>query len=451
MAASAGAVPEQWPSVDDGVSEMLMGNAEARAATVATTSASKRRAFVSTAPAFVLIVGSVLVFPLCARHDSAHLASAATAAARHHAEAEAIDLGAESTEFAGGWDRLEDFIGQVTARAELLEPQHFAVISQAASARGLQGEGTDSQDVYDDIAEKLNNNITDNTYASPLNESKLLQATCVIDVLYIVSCLGYAINSLYQASASRHSRCPDSSAQGCAVEVTNAISCLSWVAYAISASVSDCPQVLDQKAVCAADIIGMIADVTGIASAATDVGSSCGAVGASDLARESALQNLTAILESGEGRRLKFGKHGLLRRAITEASNSAAPTRSEIKIETGWSIGVCVFDVIMASALLMQMGTTIARATEDCPNPRACAVDMLSILGCASWAATSFAAAASDCDPPLGSVGAECASDVTNIFAQLNFLAAYATSVGHDCNFSVVNESRGDIFVPGPA
>merc|ERR1712187_276417 len=97
------------------------------------------------------------------------------------------------------------------------ERRHFAALSSASQARGLQGKSIDGKDkAYDDLAQQLK----DTAPHEELNKTKLLQATCTIDVLYIVACLGYAIDSLYYASASANSRCPDSSAQGCAVEVT---------------------------------------------------------------------------------------------------------------------------------------------------------------------------------------------------------------------------------------
>lgn len=463
MAAGGGALPDPCAFIGDDVSELLVGSAEARSASASTTSAPSRRMLVFIAPALLFVGVATSALLQCAHHYSGHQASAAKAAARHPVAAEAIELDAASTEAVGGLVRLEDFLDQVTVRAELLERQQIAVLSPAA-ARGLQG------DVDEGLGAYVNQSSI--TQYGALNETKLLQATCVIDVLYIVACLGYAIDSLYAASASMTgSTCgPSSSAQGCAVELTSAISSLSWVAFGISAATVDCPQLVNKEAVCAADIIGMFADVTGIASAATDVGSSCGAAAKANKSaagRQSRVSELVAASlekeelgpppeEANSGRRLNSERHGYMRRLVSAANKLSEEDLLAIKrsadTQAGFSAAGCSFDVIMAGALLMQMGTTIARATQDCPDPRACAVDMMSIVGCVSWTVTSFASAASDCEPTLvGNMDAYCAADVTNIFAQLNFLAAYATAVGEDCNFtSAANDSTAPFLGISP-
>jgi len=460
--AEDGGLREPCFSASDDASGLLIECADARTAAPWAASSPRRKLFIAAGAAV-----SVLLLVASSGHHywggpptpaAPRPASAAAEAgkARPHGR-QAPELGAAAGTrgaVGGGAGGFEHFISLVAARAKLLEQEHASALLPHAPARGLSyapvrklaqalGPRKLQKDQEAALAGEIDKKVND-TYVSPgLNETKLLQATCVIDVLYIVACLGYAIDGLFQVSASTHSRCPSSSAQGCAVELTNVISCLSWVAFGISAAVSDCPQVVNQQAVCASDIIGMVADVTGITSAAIDVGSSCGAAAhppPTEEERQQVLQRLTSRL-----RRLKAGR-GYMVNVTTEARAIAA---EQLALQTGFSIATCVFDVIMAGALLMQIGTTIARATEDCPNPRACAVDMLTIIGCVSWTAASLASAASDCDPPLGNVAAGCAADITNIIANLNFLAAYSTAIGEDCNFSnATNATNNDTTDP---
>ena len=63
----------------------------------------------------------------------------------------------------------------------------------------------------------------------------------------------------------------------------------------------------------------------------------------------------------------------------------------------GFDIAMCVFDVTNAASFLVRATLQIATATVACPEPTACAIDIMDVISSFAWVARFVSLAVSDC------------------------------------------------------
>lgn len=63
----------------------------------------------------------------------------------------------------------------------------------------------------------------------------------------------------------------------------------------------------------------------------------------------------------------------------------------------GFDIAMCVFDVTNAASFLVKATLQIATATVACPEPTACAIDILDVIASFAWVSRFVSLAVSDC------------------------------------------------------
>ncbi|CAE7254730.1 unnamed protein product [Symbiodinium sp. CCMP2592] len=250
--------------------------------------------------------------------------------------------------------------------------------------------------------------LTDLFYNSP-EELPWTRTECVIDVVQTVAYLDQAVVFLYKSISYKGLRCPDDLPSGCAASVAGFITSLSWIASYIASSANACGHAVNSGALCAADFASLVADFGEIASASAAVRADCSQNTTSTLTRARAWKQ---FLPAGAGPEVLKGSR-------------------DAKRDEGFDIAQCVSDVSNSAAYIVRAILQIRTAAVDCPDPKACAIDIMNVISSFAWVAQFTALAVSDCD--LGANQALCSADISDMLAAVTSGPASGIATSSDC------------------
>ncbi|CAE7339319.1 unnamed protein product [Symbiodinium necroappetens] len=264
-------------------------------------------------------------------------------------------------------------------------------------------------------------NLQDLFYDSQPEEVPFIRTECVIDVVQAAAYLDQAIVFLYKSIDYDGLECPNNSPVGCAASVAGFITSISWIASYLSFAANACGQAVNSGAICAGDFTALMANFGEIATVGAAARADC-----------------------------NFGKNAL--QILTRAETISPPWKQfvpagaspavekALKIKghkdqqrnRGFDIAQCVADVTNAAAYIVRAILQVRSAASACPEPKACAINIMNIISSYAWISQFTALAVSDCQ-----VGADqkalCAADISDMVAALTNGPAAGIASTSDC------------------
>eukprot|EP00913_Durusdinium_trenchii_P022388 g21032.t1 len=313
----------------------------------------------------------------------------------------------------------------------------------------------------------------DEPYANYPTEAKIVTTSCVIDTVQAATYLGKAVVNIYRAEI-----CPDDEPLGCTAPVAHTITSFIWVMAFLTSAASTCAATLDQAGSCVAAIMR---DLATAGSTIYGFDEDCFLTHPRDTSWR-VFQRWWKHLAKPEKRRLRgtdsspeqFSEPGPAARDLPMSRNISAYRRksSEIaerlrnlagpgsaggrailpnvlfdaqtkglprdlvsayqkvktidakhkyKTERDFALANCVFDSVAAVTWITRALLSIEEAARNCPAPKACAVDILYVIGAFSYGAQVLSLAFVDC-PKRGKREALCGADVTDVIGSISEL-----------------------------
>ncbi|CAE7339336.1 unnamed protein product [Symbiodinium necroappetens] len=264
-------------------------------------------------------------------------------------------------------------------------------------------------------------NLQDLFYDSQPEEVPWIRTECVIDVVQAAAYLDQAIVFLYKSIDYDGLECPNNSPVGCAASVAGFITSISWIASYLSFAANACGQAVNSGALCAGDFTALMANFGEIATVGAAARADC-----------------------------NFGKNAL--QILTRAETISPPWKQfvpagaspavekALKIKghkdqqrnRGFDIAQCVADVTNAASYIIRAILQIRSAASACPEPKACAINIMNIISSFAWISQFTALAVSDCQ-----VGADqkalCTADISDMVAALTNGPAAGIASTSDC------------------
>jgi len=266
--------------------------------------------------------------------------------------------------------------------------------------------------------------LNDLFYESQPEELPWIRTECVIDVIQGAAYLGQAVVFLYKAIDYDGLKCPNNSPVGCAASVAGFITSISWIASYLSFAANACGAAVNSGALCAGDWTALMANFGEMATVGAAVKEDC------DFNKD-----WIALLHVTDANPLPpnwqaFVPAGAAPTVETIAKVDALRTS---KRNRNFDLTQCVMaDVTNAAAYIVRVILQIRSAASACPEPRACAINILNIISSFAWISQFTALAVSDCWTK-GSQKALCAADISDMVAAVTNGPAAGIATTSDC------------------
>eukprot|EP00435_Cladocopium_sp_Y103_P074834 s105_g51.t1 len=239
-------------------------------------------------------------------------------------------------------------------------------------------------------------NLNDLFYESQPEELPWIRTECVIDVIQGAAYLGQAVVFLYKAIKYDGIRCPDNSPAGCAASIAGFITSVTWIASYLSFAANACGAAVNSGALCAGDWTALMANQGG--------GRSWDWL---------ALLKVNGLTDTGPGWK-QFVPAGATPTVDTVIAVDKLRTADRNR---AFDLTQCVVaDVTNAAAYIVRAILQIRSAASACPEPKACAINIMNIISSFAWISQFTSLAVSDCWDK-GSQKALCAADISDMVA----------------------------------
>ncbi|CAK9073870.1 unnamed protein product [Durusdinium trenchii] len=267
--------------------------------------------------------------------------------------------------------------------------------------------------------------LNDLFYHSQPEEVPWIRTECVIDVVQAAAYLGQAVVFLYKAIDYDGVRCPDDSPSGCAASVAGFITSVSWIASYLSFAASACGDAVKPDALCAGDWTALVANFGEMATVGAAVKEDC------DFGKD--------WLKIFRGEKdvdvppheYWLGFHSQLEEAHGEALIKWK-NFDEVNRDRNFDITQCVMDVTNSASYIVRAILQLRSAALSCPQPRACAINIMNIISSFAWISQFTALAVSDC-AKMGNQKALCTADISDMVAALTNGPAAGVATTSDC------------------
>ncbi|CAJ1357809.1 unnamed protein product [Effrenium voratum] len=235
---------------------------------------------------------------------------------------------------------------------------------------------------------------------------------CVIDAVQAMSYLGNAVIYLWRAIQFE---CPDQDV-GCAENVGAYMAAVSWVGAYVSMAANACAQAPNPGAACGAQWATLTANLAELAAVGAAVSDNC------DFSSHWAKPH-----EEEEE------EEEILEKFIPGAGPvKEAKAKSEAKVKADLDKAACGMDVTNSLSYLVREVLQIREAVHSCPEPRECAMSILSVLASFGWIIRFGALTAVDC-PSKEDQPVACTADIADLFAATIGIPTQGLGVGMDC------------------
>ncbi|CAK9030592.1 Ultraviolet-B receptor UVR8 [Durusdinium trenchii] len=267
-------------------------------------------------------------------------------------------------------------------------------------------------------------NLNDLFYESQPEELPWIRTECVIDVVQGAAYLGQAVVFLYKAIDYDGLKCPNNSPVGCAASVAGFITSITWIASYLSFAANACGAAVNSGALCAGDWTALMANFGEMATVGAAVKEDC------DFNKD-----WIALLHVTDANPLPpnwqaFVPAGAAPTVETIAKVDALRTS---KRNRNFDLTQCVMaDVTNAAAYIVRVILQIRSAASACPEPKACAINIMNIISSFAWISQFTALAVSDCWTK-GSQKALCAADISDMVAAVTNGPAAGIATTSDC------------------
>jgi len=264
-------------------------------------------------------------------------------------------------------------------------------------------------------------NLEDLFYDSQPEELPWIRTECVIDVVQAAAYLDQAIVFLYKAIDYDGLECPNNSPVGCAASVAGFITSISWIASYLSFAANACGQAVNSGAICAGDFTALMANFGEIATVGAAARADC------DFGKN-ALQILTRTetISPPWKQFIPAGASPKVEKALKIKAHK------DQQRNRGFDIAQCVADVTNSASYIVRVILQIRTAASACPDPKACAINIMNIISSFAWISQFTALAVSDCQ-----VGADqkalCTADISDMVAALTNGPAAGIASTSDC------------------
>ncbi|CAL1168523.1 unnamed protein product [Cladocopium goreaui] len=267
-------------------------------------------------------------------------------------------------------------------------------------------------------------NLNDLFYESQPEELPWIRTECVIDVVQGAAYLGQAVVFLYKAIKYDGIRCPDNSPAGCAASIAGFITSVTWIASYLSFAANACGAAVNSGALCAGDWTALMANFGEMATVGAAVKEDC------DFNKDwLALLKITGTDDAGPGWKT-FVPAGAMPTVETVQKVDALRTADRNR---AFDLTQCVVaDVTNAAAYIVRAILQIRSAASACPEPKACAINIMNIISSFAWISQFTSLAVSDCWDK-GSQKALCAADISDMVAAVTNGPAAGIATTSDC------------------
>eukprot|EP00913_Durusdinium_trenchii_P031087 g29111.t1 len=216
-------------------------------------------------------------------------------------------------------------------------------------------------------------NLNDLFYESQPEELPWIRTECVIDVVQGAAYLGQAVVFLYKAIDYDGLKCPNNSPVGCAASVAGFITSITWIASYLSFAANACGAAVNSGALCAGDWTALMANFGEMATVGAAVKEDC------DFNKDKGFFKAVRVAFALE----------------TIAKVDALRTS---KRNRNFDLTQCVMaDVTNAASYIVRVILQIRSAASACPEPKACAINIMNIISSFAWISQFTALAVSDC------------------------------------------------------
>jgi len=267
-------------------------------------------------------------------------------------------------------------------------------------------------------------NLNDLFYESQPEELPWIRTECVIDVIQGAAYLGQAVVFLYKAIKYDGIRCPNNSEAGCAASIAGFITSVTWIASYLSFAANACGAAVNSGALCAGDWTALMANFGEMATVGAAVKEDC------DFGKDwLAILKITGTGDAGPGWKT-FVPAGALPTVETVQKVDALRTADRNR---AFDLTQCVVaDVTNAAAYIVRAILQIRSAASACPEPKACAINIMNIISSFAWISQFTSLAVSDCWDK-GSQKALCAADISDMVAAVTNGPAAGIATTSDC------------------
>ena len=226
-------------------------------------------------------------------------------------------------------------------------------------------------------------NLGDLFYASQPEELPWIRTECVIDVVQAAAYLGQAVVFLYKAIEYDGLECPDNTPVGCAVSVAGFITSITWIASYLSFAANACGAAVNSGALCAGDWTALMANFGEMATVGAAVKDDC------DFSTDwGAILNLTDSSGPPPPIWQQFVPAGA---APTVETYQKVKALREQNTNRNMDITQCVMDVTNSASYVVRAILQIRSAASACPDPKACAINIMSLGGSQPYTQTFLA------------------------------------------------------------
>ncbi|CAJ1331141.1 unnamed protein product [Effrenium voratum] len=262
-------------------------------------------------------------------------------------------------------------------------------------------------------------------YGSQPTELPWIRTECTIDVVQATAYLGQAVVFLYKSIDYPGLRCPDDSPAGCAASVAGFITSITWIASYLSFAANACGQSVRPAALCAGDWTALMANFGEMATVGAAVKEDC------DFGKD--WKSILDLEKEPETIPHEYWLHfepkidSEHRDTLLKWKGFQTAHRNR-----NFDVAQCVFDVTNSASYIVRAILQIRSAALACPEPRACAINIMNIISSFAWISQFTALAVSDCSK-YGSQNALCAADISDMVAAVTNGPAAGVASTSDC------------------
>ncbi|CAK9093492.1 Uncharacterized protein SCF082_LOCUS43985, partial [Durusdinium trenchii] len=262
-------------------------------------------------------------------------------------------------------------------------------------------------------------------YESQPTELPWIRTECVIDVVQAAAYLGQAVVFLYKAIDYPGLKCPNNSPVGCAASVAGFITSITWIASYLSFAASACGNAVKPDALCAGDWTALMANFGEMATVGAAVKEDC------DFGKD-----WVALLADEKDVDIPPHEYWLNFVPKLQAENAETLIKwdhfNSVQRNRNFDLTQCVMDVTNSASYIVRAILQIRSAALSCPQPRACAINIMNIISSFAWISQFTALAVSDC-AKLGNQKALCAADISDMVAAVTNGPAAGVATTSDC------------------
>lgn len=285
---------------------------------------------------------------------------------------------------------------------------------------------------------------------------------CVIDIDQATGFLMLSVVLMWKAVDYDPTKCPDSETV-CAEMVSGFVGSLAIATTFVSLAVSSCPAYMpaNSAALCSSDWSALVSMFSFMVFAGAGMRDDC------NFENTTADYIVSGMTDTGAGIKDKYeSKYGKL---ATEGSRASEPSglagqvkklkakyldakqkyagglkkfyetaeaAQDSKRARQFSQVACATDVMESLGYTIRAITQLRAAAVACPDPKLCAIDIVSMIGSVNFVATFIAFAINDCpldQNKMVAQNAACSSDITLMIGTTTTAAAVATATTVDC------------------